>query len=144
MHGFLQLPIAVLLAAQAGSVPAGPGHGAAAATVHIADLDDEMGGSGGGREIQGRVGIWVHDADHRPATGVIVRAAWSGAVTGTTRCTTTEQGYCEMLSKSLVNEQGIYLVMTVRGYDNPDLDFDKKLNHDPDGDSNGTTIRIQR
>lgn len=144
MYAAFLLPLAGAAIAALALNPPGRGAGPVAATVHIADLDDEMGGSGGPREIEGRVGIWVHDAEHRAAGGVIVRAAWSGAVTGTTRCTTDQQGYCQMLSKPLVNEQGIYLVMTVRGYDNPEFDFDKNANHEPDGDSDGTRIRIQR
>ncbi len=113
-------------------------------TPHIADLDDEMGGSGSGGKIQGQVGVWVHDEKHRPAPNVIVRAAWSGAIIGTSRCTTDEQGYCKMESRPFDNEQGITLTMTVKGYDNPEFLFDKKQNHENDGDSDGTTIRIQR
>ena len=111
--------------------------------VHIADLDDEM-PMGGGRRIQAQVGIWVHDAEHRPAYNIIVRATWSGAVTGTTRCTTDQQGYCQMASRQLDNEQGIMITMMVKGFDNPGLELDTKLNHEPDGDSDGTKIRIQR
>jgi hypothetical protein len=112
--------------------------------VHIADLDDEIAASPGQRRMQPAVGIWVHDAEHRPAYNIIVRASWSGGVTGTTRCTTDQQGYCQMLGREIDNEQGIMITMTVRAFDNPGLEFDKKLNHEPDGDSDGTKIRIQR
>jgi hypothetical protein len=94
--------------------------------------------------MQPAVGIWVHDAEHRPAYNIIVRASWSGAVTGTTRCTTDSQGYCQMQSREIDNEQGIMITMTVKAFDNPGLELDTKLNHDPDGDADGTKIRIQR
>ena len=137
------LPIALVLLTAAVASPASL-RAQEPLPIHIADLDDEMGGSGGGAGIEGRVGIWVEDAANRPLANVIVRASWSGAVIGTTRCTTDNQGYCQMVSKTLRNEQGIYLVMTVRGYDNPEYKFDKKANRERDGDSDGTTIRIQR
>lgn len=111
--------------------------------VHIADLDDET-PPGGGRRIQALVGIWVHDAEHRPAYNVVVRGSWSGAITGTTRCTTDQLGYCQMASRQMDNEQGIMITMTVKAFDTPGLELDTKLNHEPDGDSDGTKIRIQR
>ncbi|MEZ4457136.1 MAG: hypothetical protein R2882_11395 [Gemmatimonadales bacterium] len=144
MVGHPGIPLVALLAAAGLAQPSPAGNGQQKQVMHIADLDDEMGGSGGGVKIQGKVGIWVHDSAHRPAANVIVRASWSGAVIGTTRCTTDEQGYCQMLSREFTNEQGITLSMSVRGYDNPEYDFDKKANHENDGDSDGTTIRIQR
>lgn len=112
--------------------------------LHIADLDDELSGSGGGGRIAGLVGVWVHDAGHRPAAHVSVKAAWSGAVAGTTRCTTDEQGYCQMASRPFDNAQGITMTMTIKGFDSPEYTLDKAQSHDNDRDSDGTTIRIQR
>jgi hypothetical protein len=114
------------------------------ATLHIADLDDETDPGFSTRRIEAHVGIWVHDSAHHAVPYVSVRASWSGGATGTTRCTTNDLGYCQMASRTIDNQQGIMLTMTVRAFDNPEYEFDKKLNHEPDGDSNGTVIRIQR
>ncbi len=113
--------------------------------IHIGDLDGTASRNGGGT-WSARVEITVHDADHNPLNGATVVGHWSIIGQNSDTCTTGDlggNGTCVMLFPSLkrsvtaVNLTVVSVTMAGRTYD-------RTLNHDPDGDSNGTTIKILR
>ncbi len=116
-----------------------------AIAVHIGDLDDQTDPSTGGGTITPTVGVWVHGPDHRGVYHARVQALWSGGVSGTARCETDHDGFCTLQTrKAYPNEQGLQMVLRIRTVEGEDMEYDKSANHDPDGDSDGTVIRITR
>src|SRR5439155_671775 len=88
----------------------------------------------------------VHDADHNPLNGATVVGHWSVIGLNSDTCTTGEgggNGTCIMLFPSLkrsvtaVNLTVVSVTMDGRTYD-------RTFNHDVDGSSNGTTVKILR
>jgi hypothetical protein len=88
-----------------------------------------------------RIRVYVHSETHGFLQNVIVNGQWdTGAGQG---CTTNRFGYCEM---SVV---GIPLTVGSRTFTITSLSASGRVyltaaNHDPDGDSNGTTITVNR
>ncbi len=108
--------------------------------MHVGDLD----GSG----THGAPGSWnadatitVHDADHRPVPGAVVTGRWS---TGSTlSCATDASGRCVITAANLPNKTGS-VVLTILTVTQNGFVYLQGANHDPDGGSDGTTIRIPR
>ena len=113
--------------------------------IHIGDLDGSASRNGGGT-WSATVEITVHDADHNPLNGATVVGHWSVIGLNSDTCTTGEgggNGTCIMLFPSLkrsvtaVNLTVVSVTMDGRTYD-------RTFNHDVDGSSNGTTVKILR
>jgi len=113
--------------------------------IHIGDLDGSASRNGGGT-WSATVEITVHDADHNPLNGATVVGHWSIIGLNSDTCTTGEgggNGTCIMLFPSLkrsvtaVNLTVVSVTMDGRTYD-------RTFNHDVDGSSNGTTVKILR
>ena len=111
--------------------------------IDIGNLDGSASRNGGGT-WSATVEITVVDANNTPVNGAVVVGHWSIIGLNSNTCTTGElggNGTCIMLFPSLkrsvaaVNLTVVSVTMAGRTYD-------RTLNHDPDGDSNGTTIKI--
>jgi len=112
--------------------------------IHIGNLDATT--SRNGSNWSATVEITVHDADHNPLNGATVVGHWSVLGLNSDTCTTGElggNGTCIMLFPSL-KRNVLSVNLTVVSVTMPDRTYDRTLNHDPDGDSNGTTIRVNR
>ena len=105
--------------------------------VHVGDLDRS-------RTVQtdswtARVTIRVEDPAHAIEPGVKVTGTWNDGTTGA--CTSSSVGTCT-ISKAGVPKTTTVLTFTLTnltlnwGY------YDPTANHDPDGDSDGTTIQV--
>ncbi len=124
------------------SVDAGP-----APSKHVGDLDG-LGVIRSAYTWQATVRITVHDQDHNPVQGAIVSRSWTpagynGGPNNTATCTTDASGRC-LLSRLFRRAQTASATLTVTGLTGaggPDQPAD---NHDPDGDSNGTSIVVPR
>lgn len=110
-------------------------------TMHVGDLDGYPTSSGNTWQAQ----IWttVHDANHSPVSNAIVTIAWSGGSTGTTNCTTNFNGICVVLSNSVPKNVGS-ITGTVSGISHATLVYNSVSNHDPDLESDGTTITVSK
>lgn len=73
--------------------------------------------------------------------GVVVSGRWSNS-TSTLTCTTDALGACSMTSGQLKSESSVRL--TVTGLQSTGTAYLSSANHDPDLDSNGTSIDIRR
>jgi hypothetical protein len=105
-------------------------------SMHVGDLDGTSTQGGKGSSIA-TVTVVVHDRDHRRVTAAYVVGRWSSGESG--GCTTDGAGQCT-LSTAIKGTGGTFTIRTVEhvayAYQGP--------NHDPDGDSDGTTITLKK
>src|SRR5881409_1510884 len=112
--------------------------------IHIGNLDSMTTRSGS--QWSATVEITVHDADHNPLNGATVVGHWSVLGLNSNTCTTGDlggNGTCIVPFPSL-KKSVLSVNLTVVSVTMPGRTYDRTLNHDPDGDSNGTTIRVNR
>ncbi|HEV8263629.1 MAG TPA: CARDB domain-containing protein [Gemmatimonadales bacterium] len=112
--------------------------------IHIGDLDGVA--SNSGSRWSATVEITVHDADHNPLNGATVVGHWSQIGLNSDTCTTGElggKGTCIVLFPSLKRSVS-FVNMTVVSVTLDGRTYDRAFNHDVDGGSNGTTIRVNR
>ena len=87
--------------------------------------------------------VLVHDAGHHPLANVRVRGAWSGGATGNAQCITGSDGTCT-LTKSRLPRSASSVTFTVNNLTRSGYTYTPAANHDPDGDSDGTSILVPR
>ncbi|UCD80046.1 MAG: S8 family serine peptidase [Desulfobacterales bacterium] len=108
-------------------------------TVHIGDLD------GSSRNLfwsiwAATVTITVHDTDHNPVPAATVYGVFSDG-SSVFQCTTGTNGHCSVQGYQWFLNA---LTFTTTDVYHVDLDYEPADNHDPDGDSNGTSITVFR
>jgi hypothetical protein len=108
-------------------------------TVHIGDLD------GSSRRVfwtiwLATVTMTVHDTDDNPVPGATVFGLFSDGPS-VFQCTTNSIGRCSVQGYQWFLNS---LTFTVTDVYHVDLDYEPADNHDPDGDSNGTSITVSR
>ncbi len=110
-------------------------------SLHVGDLDGSA--TRGSSHWAATVVITVHDAAHNDRAGVTVSGSWGAGASGTAACTTGTNGACSVrkgsLSSSTNSVQFSITSVTASG-----ATYDAAANHDPDGDSDGTTIVVTR
>ena len=108
--------------------------------VHVGDLDGLASVSQGGRWTA-TVTIVVHDAAHNPVSGITVAGTWSGGASGGSSCVTAGVlGQCQV-SKQMQKSSAsaTFSVNSLTG-----ATYAPGSNHDPDGDSNGSTLTVSK
>ena len=83
----------------------------------------------------------MHDGDHVGLSGVVVRGRFgpNGAILS---CTTGAAGACTL--KRDLKRTRLSINFVVLGVSKSAYTYAAASNHDPDGDSNGTTIVVTR
>ncbi|UCG87449.1 MAG: hypothetical protein JSW71_02580 [Gemmatimonadota bacterium] len=112
--------------------------------IHVGDMDAFT--SKGRRSWSATVEITVHDANHNPINGATVSGVWNPAGLASDVCTTGElggNGSCIMLYPAIPRWRSV-VTFTVTSVVMPNKTYDAALNHDPDGDSDGTSITVRR
>jgi hypothetical protein len=107
--------------------------------MQVADLDGSVAAEG--TNWKARVSILVQTGDGRPLPGANVQGAWGGGYTGTVSCWTANNGRCTVSTGRVPGQSATF---TVTGLTKSGVTYQPAANHDPDGDSNGTTITIVR
>jgi hypothetical protein len=110
-------------------------------SLHVGDLDG--GASGNLRTWRAGLRILVHDAGHNPLENVAVSVIWSGGASGNGQCVTAGDGTCTIVTGTLRRKVSS-LTFTVSNLSRSGLTYTPSANHDPDGDSDGTTITVTR
>ena len=87
--------------------------------------------------------ILVHDQNHRPAPNAIVAGWWSSLPNVSRTCKTGANGTCKITSGTLPASV-LDVTFTVTGIAHATLTYQSAANHDPDGDSDGTAIKVYR
>jgi hypothetical protein len=82
----------------------------------------------------------LHGADS-PVANATVSGSWSNGGTGS--CATSDGGQCTVSKSGILKKTGstTFTVVTVT---HTTLTYKAADNHDPDGDSNGTSITVSR
>lgn len=108
-------------------------------TVHAGDLD------GSALKMQkvwtASVTVAAHDQVHAVVSGATVQGAWSSGGTGS--CITSASGRCTLTSPQQARKTAS-VTFTVTTVAATGRTYDAGVNHDPDGDSTGTTIVVAR
>jgi hypothetical protein len=112
-------------------------------SLHVGDLDGGSDWVYRRRLWQARVSVAVHDANHNPLSGATVSAAWSGGYSGSDQCITGSDGSCTFTTGD-IRRKNANVSFTVNDVTLSTFQYEPVLNHDPDGDSNGTTITIAK
>jgi hypothetical protein len=110
-------------------------------TIHVGDLDGTGGGTG--NTWTASVVISVHTASHGPVAGAVVSGSWSNGATGSASCTTLANGQCTV-SKAGIAKKTASVRWTVSGVTLSGKTYSAAANHDPETDSNGTTIVVRK
>jgi hypothetical protein len=114
------------------TLPAGP-------TMHVADLDSIP--TMQTTRWTARVRIRVHNGIHNRLAGVVVTGVFS---TGAVRsCTTGAKGQC-IVSRNKLLKSLASVTFTVTSLSKSGRTYVPSANHDPDGESDGTTIVVLR
>ena len=112
--------------------------------IHIGDLDAFP--SNDGTTWSATVEITVHDATHNPLNGATIVGTWSRSGLNSDTCTSGDlggNGTCIVLFPNL--KRSVKSVsFTVASVTMAGKTYVAASNHDPDGDSNGTTIKVSR
>jgi hypothetical protein len=110
--------------------------------LHVGDLDGSSAVTGS-RHWKATVTIGVHDANDFPVSGVVVSGTWSNGTSGSASCTTGSTGTCSLATGNIKN--GILAVtFTTQNLVKSGYTYIAAANHDPDGDSSGTQITVNK
>jgi serine protease AprX len=110
--------------------------------MHIGDLD------GAGTQIdknnwQATVLVLVVDQDGLPLADATVSGTWSGGYSGAAACTTAADGTCSLTTGSIFKND-LSATFTAGDVTHASLAYESADNADPDGDSDGTSITVNR
>jgi len=109
--------------------------------IHVGDLDGSANANGQNWRVV--VTVTVHDQNHQPVANVRVDGHWSNGYTGTASCVTDNTGSCT-LETDRADRGSSTITFTVDSMSHSSLPYLPASNHDPDGDSNGKIINIQK
>ena len=110
--------------------------------MHVGDLDGTA--TSNGNTWTARVFVYVHDANHALMDGATVVGRWSPSGLASDTCTTGELGSfgnCMFLFPSIRRGTGS-VTFTVTSVTKNGSTYQPSQNHDVDGSSNGTTVRV--
>ena len=111
-------------------------------TMHVGDLDSSS--TQTRSKWDATVTILVHAANEIPVANATVFGSWSNGANGNDSCVTAANGTCQ-ISKSGLNANKITSVtFSVSDVTQSMLAYQSSANHDPDFDSDGTTIVISK
>lgn len=110
--------------------------------IHVGDLDGST--TTAGKNWTAKVTIQVHTAAHANVAGALVTGTWGGGASGTGTCTTNNTGVCTVSSAKLSRAGVASATFTITSVTKAGSTYTPGSNHDPDGDSNGTTITVLR
>jgi subtilisin len=112
----------------------------AASAMHVGDLDASV--SRAFSSWTATVTIQVHSGTEQPVSGATVSGSFSNGG-GSFKCKTSSSGLCTVTSKRMLNTTGS-MTFSVTAVSKSGLAYTPGANHDPDGDSDGTSIVITR
>ncbi|HSG16153.1 MAG TPA: hypothetical protein VLE70_07515 [Anaerolineae bacterium] len=115
-----------------------------AGTIHVGDLDG--GSTNAGKNWAAQVTITVHDAGESLVSGATVSGIWGGGISEVSSCVmeTAGSGKCTVTS-SPIPKKNTSVIFTVNNISHDSLVYSSSgANHDPDGDSSGTAIQVNK
>jgi N-acetylneuraminic acid mutarotase len=115
---------------------------AAGVQTHIGDLDGSSLPNGPNR-WNATVTIKVLDQNGSPVSGATVSGSWSNGISGNGNCTTNASGLCSITRLQIRNTSNS-VTFTVTNVSKAGTSYNPAANTDPDGDSNGTVIVVNK
>jgi len=112
-----------------------------ATTSHVGDLDRASVSNGG--TWTANVTMTIHNNNHGLVSNATIIGSWSNGTTGTANCTTDGSGQCTVIKSGLAKKTS-RVTFSVTGISHASLTYSLAANHDPDGDSNGTSIVVSK
>lgn len=116
-------------------------------TVHVGDLDGSTTTLGGNR-WRAIVTVTVHDANHNPIVGATVSGTWSAGDANGRQLScptpTNALGQCTLQSGRLSRATDASVIFSVTNVTIAGYTYQSGDNHDPESDSNGTTITVNK
>jgi TRAP-type uncharacterized transport system fused permease subunit len=109
--------------------------------MHVGDLDKST--VKRNQNWDCTVTITVHDQAHKLLAGVVITGSWSDGSSSATSCTTNSSGKCS-LTRSRVSNSVTSLTFTITEMTKSGYTYNSSDNHDPESDSNGTSIVINK
>jgi len=88
--------------------------------------------------------IKLHNSVEKPLASATVTGQWSNGASGTVTCVTNSSGVCKVTKTGLSYSVTSRVTFTVTNVTLAPYAYQPGLNHDPDGDSNGTMIVVPR
>jgi hypothetical protein len=110
-------------------------------TIHVGDLDGSSVSAGRGGKWNATIDITVHDDGENPVAGATVAGSWSAGANGSGSCVTNGSGQCSII-RTGVGRNSSSVTFTVDSISHATLTYTAGSNHDPDGDSDGTSIVV--
>ena len=111
----------------------------ASMNIHVGDLDGSS--TIHGTNWNANVSILIHDTNNNPAAGVTIAGNWSSGISGSSACITDSSGRCSLSSPKIKTTTNP-VTFTVTNVSSPAFVYQSVNNHDPDGDSDGTSIMV--
>ena len=111
-------------------------------TLHVGDLDGQ-GLFQSNTRWTAEVTVTVHDGYHNPIQGAAVTGTWSGGVSGTATVEDLDQDGLITFSSPAIHKRFESVTFTIDSV-NGSLPYDPSKNHDPDSDSDGTSITVSK
>ena len=108
--------------------------------LHVGDLDG-LSTFQSNTRWTAEVTVTVHDGDHNPSVGAVVTGTWSGDVSGTVIGKATDPDGHITFSYPDIHKRIGSVTFTIENVGDS-LRYDASKNHDPDNDSNGTSITV--
>ena len=105
--------------------------------MHIGDLDGVRTNQKGSWTAS--VTVTVHFANHGPVANATVSGSWN--IGGTGSCTTDGSGQCT-LSRTAISRKTQSVMFTIFNVTKSPYLYKQVDNHDPDGESNGTSVTV--
>lgn len=110
-------------------------------TCHIGDLDGSA--SSEKNKWRAEITILVHDKNHAPLAAANVSGSWIAGDSGSASCTTGSDGLCTVAGSD-ANKNVAEITFAVEDIDHAYCVYSASDNHDPEGDSDGTTITVYK
>jgi len=114
---------------------------ASSPALHVGDLDGSSAPAKGAWAAA--VEIEVHDTNHGLVSDATVTGDWSGGYSGKSSCTTDDSGRCQVSTGNISKKKDI-ATFAVSGIAVAGYTYEPWGNHDPDGDSDLTSITINK
>jgi hypothetical protein len=108
--------------------------------AHVGDLDGSRQSLSGG-SWRTTVTVTVHDVNHSPLPGATFIGVWSGGYSGSAACLTQAGGQCSVSTGEMASKKPD-VVLTVIDVIKTGHIYQDYANHDPEGDSSGSSITV--
>ena len=105
--------------------------------MHVGDLDHAS--TSQSTKWTAIVTMTVHDSNHGPVANAQMGGSWNNGSTGS--CTTNASGQCTV-SRPGIHQTKTSVSFTITNIARATKVYKPADNHDPDGDSNGTTVTV--